>query len=219
MGTGVKASEWRAGAKIPRPKPAGRGAPSDPARSAQETRRRQLAASLSVRAEPGFSHRPPVSLAWSVEVRLPYEPKAWTKNAEYGYGRDRVWISKDHRTAREHLGALIALAMRGRTVATNKLWLDILVERPNHSSDAINVLDGVADAVKSVIDLDDRWFAVRRLDWTVVPLGGQLYVALGQEHTWAARICSSCGRVLPLDQFGRGRLCRTCATLLRTSRS
>lgn len=75
------------------------------------------------------------------------------------------------------------------------------------------------DAVQEATGLDDRWYSVRRLDWRIVKLNPKIYVGIGQETTEDALACSYCGRVLPLESFGRNaanplgrsRTCRECS--------
>lgn len=184
--------------------------------------RRKSAAARSLRRGSAWMAEEPPELAWKVMVQVPFT-WAFSKNHIYSLNRrGHVHLRDEHVEARDNLTSTLreAMARHGVKVVTNKIWLDILVEKASHRGDAVNVIDGVCDAVKKAVDLDDRWYSIRRLDWEVVPVGGQIYVGLGQEDVPDAQVCSLCGRVLPLDSFtrnrsttnGRSRTCRECGT-------
>ena len=59
----------------------------------------------------------------------------------------------------------------------------------------------MCDAIKKAIKIDDRWFCIRRLDWEIIKTNPKLYVGVGQTSNEDVRICSYCGRILPLDRF------------------
>lgn len=120
-------------------------------------------------------------------------------------------------------GLISALIHEGGEWFDGKVWIDIFVEKPNGRSDAINVVDLVCDAVKVAIDVDDRWFAIRRLDWSIVKIDPRMIVKVSQSVSEHHRACSYCGRILPLTEFGkhasdrrgRGRECKACRSSLR----
>ena len=104
-------------------------------------------------------------------------------------------------------------------IVHNKVWIDILVQKPNHKGDAVNVVDLVCDAVKDAIDrVDDRWFCIRRLDWQIVKGDPRLFVGVGQDSDEDCQVCSYCGQIKPLPEFnaarnqplGVGRECKAC---------
>ena len=86
-----------------------------------------------------------------------------------GWMRGRVYLQEAARAHRETLGWELKAALKGRVFQPRrKVWLDLFVQRADLKSDPINVLDGVADAVKDLVGLDDRWFAIWQLDWDLV---------------------------------------------------
>ncbi len=103
-------------------------------------------------------------------------------------------------------------------IAHNKVWLDILVQKPNHKGDAVNVVDLICDAVKEAVGVDDRWFSIRRLDWEIVKENPRLFVGIGQDSDVDSQVCSYCGQIKPFEEFGQrkrsrlgiGRECREC---------
>ena len=119
---------------------------------------------------------------------------------------------------REQITTELKVALAGRRIAHNKVWIDILVQKPNHKGDAVNVIDLVCDAVKDALPVDDRWFCIRRLDWEICKGDGQLILGVGQDSDTDCQVCSYCGRIKPFTEFnaarhqplGIGRECKEC---------
>lgn len=164
-----------------------------------------------------------LDLAWLVKITVPFQ-WAGSKNATYsirgrGGSKKYLALTKEVVIFRDSLIWELRQALRDQKIARNKLWLEIFVEKSSHRGDAVNFVDTVCDAVKVATGLDDRWFSIRRLDWSVNKNAPKLIIGIGQEHGIEdAQVCSYCGRVLGLDQFGRnrttklgrGRICRDC---------
>ena len=92
-----------------------------------------------------------------------------SKNAQYRLARGRMYLTADAQAARDAIAWNLKARLQGRSFRPGrKVWLDLWVQRSTMRSDPINVLDAVADAVKNIIGIDDRWFAVARLDWMLV---------------------------------------------------
>lgn len=157
-----------------------------------------------------------VNLQWLVKVSVPFSYSA-SKNHIWSYaGRGHVFKRQESRAMEDEIILLLKNALRGKKVFKNKVWLDIYVQKPNHRGDAINVVDLVADAVKKAIEIDDRWFSIRRVDWQIVKENPRMFIGVGQEDAWDAQICSYCGRILPLERFGKSkRECKECTSSKR----
>lgn len=105
----------------------------------------------------------------TVAVTIPYHVSGLSKNAQHAVATRRVVLRADAQAAREALGWELKICLQGRVFhPQHKVWISVFVQRQDMKSDPINVLDAVADAVKEVIGVDDRWFAVDRLDWALV---------------------------------------------------
>ena len=150
-----------------------------------------------------------------VRVAVPCSSARFSKNRMYGLrGRDtmaphenRRFIRSEVRAARDALALEIKHASRDLAWPQRKTYLDILVQLPNHKSDAINVVDVVADAVVAGTGVDDRWFCISRLEWEMKKDKPMLYVGIGQDGLEHQKLCPTCGRVLPLTMFrARGSL-------------
>jgi hypothetical protein len=187
-----------------------------------------------VGAERSDQHRLPISwmsndgpdLEWIIRLAVPFQ-YSLSKNHMFTTTRfGHVALRKESRGIRDEITQLLREAMRKREIKNNKLWIDILVQKPNHKGDAINVLDLVCDAIKDATGVDDRWYSIRRLDWQIVKTNPMMFIGIGQELCVGSIACSSCGEILPLNQFNKNkaskvgvtRNCRECLKLMRKER-
>lgn len=152
-------------------------------------------------------------------LRLSYPfDSNFSKNAIWGLGKrgGHVYIRKEVNALKEQ----IAWDIKNSEMewVHDKVWLDIYVQKPNPRFDAVNVIDTICDAVKIGMDIDDKWFSIRRLDWQVIKEDPRIYIGIGQEGDVEKQICSYCGRILKEDYFGKnrslkrgiGRECKDC---------
>ncbi len=161
-------------------------------------------------------------LVWLHRVAIPF---SWSgsKNHIYARGRKAVYLREGARAFRTQLATMIKASIRNNPIVQNKVWIDILVQKPNQKGDAINFLDLICDAVKDAIGVDDRWYCIRRLDWQIVKNDPKIFVGIGQEAVEASQVCSHCGRILPLASFwkcpssprGHSGACKECLTKKR----
>lgn len=162
-------------------------------------------------------------LAWIIRVNEPFSFNL-SKNAIWrNNGRGHVYMRKEARVARTRLTESVREAAKNIDVKQRKLWIDIFVQMPNHRGDATNVVDTVCDAIKDAVGIDDRWFAIRKLDWQIVKDDPRIFVGIGQEDGPEIQACSLCGQLLPFSAFtkhkraknGIGRECKGCRRNLR----
>ena len=145
----------------------------------------------------------------------------YSKNAIYSLnGRGHVYIRDEVRALKNNLIEQIKLS--GVKWRVNKVYLDILVQKPDMRGDAINVIDTIADAVKKGIDLDDNWFCIRRLDWEIVKINPKIFIGISQRN-YDEYPCSYCGKFLSFDCFTKNRNSRfginsECRDCLRDAR-
>ncbi len=169
----------------------------------------------------------PAGLAWHVRFAIPFSYLA-SKNAIYRTtGDGHVFVRREARAFRDELTLLVKGMCQTHNVVQAKVWIDILVQKPNHRGDAINVVDLVADAIKDGLGVDDRWFCIRRLDWQIVKEDPQIIVGIGQAARSHRQVCSHCGLILKLGKFnkkksapmGVDRACVKCRKLGREMKS
>lgn len=166
-------------------------------------------------------------LAWLVRVAVPFTYAA-SKNSIYSTrGAGHVVLRRESKQIRSAVALAIGQAVRDQPLRHNKVWIDVFVQKPDHRGDAVNVVDLVCDGIKDAIPVDDRWYSLRRVDWQVVKHEApMIYIGLGQEACEDAKVCSSCGRVLPFSAFwankahrtGRARNCKDCCRSPRRAR-
>lgn len=145
-------------------------------------------------------------MAWSLRIRVPFS-YALSKNAVWSMaqGGGHVFMRKKASQARSVVRDTLASALSESGIAPveAKVFIDIFVQKPNHKGDAINVIDSVCDGIKDALGVDDRWFSIRGLDWEVVKTDPMIIIGVGQEAREHHRVCSACGRIMPLDAFGK----------------
>lgn len=118
----------------------------------------------------------------TIWVEIPYN-KFLLKNQMFGFNHKfgSKFLKKEAKVAREQLTLMIKGDLRSRNFRPGqKVWLDILVAKERHIGDAINFLDAVADCVKVAIDVDDRYFSVRRIDWIIDKEKPRVIVGISQ---------------------------------------
>ncbi|MBN2132226.1 MAG: hypothetical protein JW741_22185 [Sedimentisphaerales bacterium] len=158
------------------------------------------------------------NLLWNVRIAIPFSYAA-SKNHIYTMrATGHLALRRKARKMREAIIFALRGGLHGRHVVHNKVWLDILVQKPNHKGDAVNVVDLVCDSVKEAVGIDDRWFSIRRLDWQIVKKTPRLFIGVGQDSDMDCQVCSYCGLIKPLAEFNRckhsplgvGRECKDC---------
>ncbi len=169
--------------------------------------------------------RPPVDYVWASYFSTPYSAassknRRWTNNGHGG-----VFLSAEVRSYQDELIRRISGIDR-TWIKMNKVWISLFVQKPNHKSDAINVVDTICDAVKKAIDLDDRWFCIDRLDWEIAKKDPKIFIKIGQEAVPDQIVCSHCGRLQSPEFFtkskngplGRSRSCMDCSRTVDKAR-
>lgn len=159
-----------------------------------------------------------------IALKIPFDIN-FSKNALWrGIGRGHVFIRKEVKDVKNNLIAEITKFMKegNITFKQNKVYVSLYVAKPNARSDAINLIDSIMDSIKEAIGVDDRWFCIERLDWTIVKENPFIFVSIGQKDE-ELQVCSYCGRLLPFSNFGIksntkqgiSRECKQCLSLAR----
>lgn len=116
-----------------------------------------------------------------------------------------VFLRQEAKRTRAEITHLIKEQLSGERFYKGKVWVDIFVQKPSYRSDAINVIDSVCDAIKVAIGVDDTWFCIGKLDWEIAKKEPKLFLHVWQDISEDHFICPSCGRVLPISTYSRGR--------------
>lgn len=195
------------------------------AKTREAARKKRPAAMSAVRAagkalsdSTGLAFETPrPDLLWVARFRVPF---SWSASKNHIYGISGHHVHK--RAASRQMSDAIALAtrsaLRGFSVVQNKLWVGLHVEKPNQRGDGINVVDLVCDGIKVGAGVDDRWFCLSFLDWSINKRDPHILIQIGQESEENVQACSHCGRLLTFDHFGKksntkhgiDRACREC---------
>lgn len=143
-----------------------------------------------------------------------------SKNSRNNVARSRVYTPKEVKEVQDNITRLFSEL--DREWFDTKTWLGIHVQMATRKSDAINVLETVADGVKKGIGIDDKWFSIDNLDWQLLPTNPEVTIQIWQEADEHERVCPTCLEILPLTRgdFGvsvkgwRGfaGVCRPCAS-------
>jgi hypothetical protein len=142
-------------------------------------------------------------LVWLARTSVPFSWRG-SKNAIWSTNsHGHVYARREATEVRRAITHAIAYVIKGQRVAHNKLWIDLLVQKTNHKGDAVNFVDLVCDGIKDALDLDDRWYAIRRLDWQIVKIDPRIFIGIGQESDEDMNACSACGRIQPLTAYGK----------------
>lgn len=170
------------------------------------------------------SSAPPMpDMAWYRRVSVPF---SWAGSKNHIFStraNGHVFMRQESSYMRFNLTNAVREALAGVTVANNKLWIDVFVQKPSMRGDAVNFVDMICDAVKDAMLLDDRWFSIRAVDWQIAKNDPMIFVGIGQESITDLQACSSCGRLLTYDKFqknsarlnGVGLNCKECQSLNR----
>jgi hypothetical protein len=154
-----------------------------------------------------------VDLQWQVKIAIPFTYSASKNHLWATNGKGHVYRRSESNALQNLIMYEMKSALGSRKVYRNKIWIDIFVQKPNHRGDAINVIDLVADALKEALGVDDRWFSIRRVDWQIVKENPRMFIGVGQQDLFDAKICSYCGRILPEEMFGKTkRECKECTS-------
>lgn len=164
---------------------------------------------------------------WEVFVAVPYSLNASKNRRWSNTGQGHVFLGSAVRKYEAELIRTISRAMSGVAVRQSKLWISIFVQKENHRSDAINVIDTICDALKKAVGLDDRWFCLDRVDWEIVKNDKpMIFLRIAQADVGDKIACSHCGLIKPLDHFprnksmpfGRNRSCLACSRIIDAAR-
>ena len=91
-----------------------------------------------------------------------------SKNARWKATKTgRRFLNPEVRVLQEDLINQIKKLSEGLEWEQSKVWIGIHVQMPTRRSDAINVIDTIADCIKHGIGVDDKWFSIAQLDWEI----------------------------------------------------
>lgn len=138
-----------------------------------------------------------INFVWKITLAYPFSFALSKNSAIRSTGGGRFYKRDDVRKAQSDMVLIIRNSIKklGVKPAKSKVWVKIHVEKPSMKGDAINVIDTICDAIKYAIDVDDNWFCIERLDWSIVKKDPHVLIEIGQEYFSDQWPCQSCGFV------------------------
>ena len=97
------------------------------------------------------------------KITIPYDT-ALSKNVMHGYGRGKVYVNKATQAAMDAISYLIRPQCYGYKWTDEKIYVRIMVYRPDNETDPANFVDAICDGIKVGIGRDDNIYAVS-VDW------------------------------------------------------
>lgn len=114
-----------------------------------------------------------------LEIVAPYNT-ALSKNRMKGQVRGKTYLTTGYRRARQAIiNLLFAQGAVCQMFTNQKTLIEIIVARPNMRADPANFIDGILDAIKAVIPVDDRWYAIN-LDWFIDKQNPRIIIRITQ---------------------------------------
>ena len=149
-----------------------------------------------------------------IKINLPYS-NLLSKNriisvgrGRSSFGKSRVWVNNDVEDMRQIITLMIKKLITTQWYQS-KVYLTIIVGKPHHRGDAVNVIDNLCDCVKHAIGIDDKWFSIAKLDWFVTNKP-YVYLEIQQPITEDCIICSGCKSITPFSEMKTKNLCKKC---------
>ena len=104
---------------------------------------------------------------------------ALSKNQRFTIGRSRVYKNAKATAAENTLFHELRLLKKTKWYQ-NKIYMDVVVFKPRVDVDAVNFVDAIADVLKRVILVDDRYFSIKSWDWHLDRIDPRIIVKVYQ---------------------------------------
>lgn len=119
-------------------------------------------------------------------ITCTYSP-ALSKNARLKRSfRGRLYIAAPAKAAEARLERELKTALKDIKFYQNKVFLDIYVVKTRVNSDALNFIDALADCLKRVIMVDDRYYGIKGLDYELNKAAPKIVLKLYQPDRFNA---------------------------------
>ena len=145
------------------------------------------------------SECPPAVSGINAKFWIPWR-NGLSKNAMWEVVGKRIKLTDEAATTKDIIAYEVALATKGQAARQEKLWLSIFVAKPRECADAVNVIDVLCDGIEKGTGLNDRFFAIRRLDWVVDADRPRVEVEMSQLIVEAVGTSEVGGSLAPVEQ-------------------
>ena len=112
------------------------------------------------------------------KITIPYNI-ALSKNAMHGLGGGKLYLNPETKAEMDAIAYLIRPPFYGYTFTDAKIYVRIMVYRPDMRGDAQNFVDAICDGIKVGIGRDDNVFAVS-VDWELDPDNPRIEIEVEQ---------------------------------------
>lgn len=142
-----------------------------------------------------------INLINYIQVELPYS--SFLSKNKMGFARRGNMIAHYKLKETCELQDQIVLLIQSQKpkFVQGKVWVEILVQKPQLRGDAANYVDRICDAIQTAIGINDSWFSLKMVDWQIVRKDPKIVIGIGQEMTEEMKGCTMCGRVLPINPY------------------
>jgi len=112
------------------------------------------------------------------KITIPYNT-ILSKNRMWRHGRGRTYINP---ATKAEIGA-IAMMLKAKRIHWNigKLFVNVVVYRPDMRADPVNFLDAILDGVKVATGVDDRYYS-GSWDWQLDKEKPRIEITVWQEE-------------------------------------
>ena len=98
-----------------------------------------------------------------IELKIPYTPEIG-KNKMKGFAHGHYYTKPSYKNAVKSISELVWGASGKLKWRKEKIWVTIFLQKPMLRCDVANLVDGIFDAVKVGIGIDDCYFSLVA-DW------------------------------------------------------
>lgn len=142
-----------------------------------------------------------IKLKKYIQIEIPFS--VFLSKNKIGYGKFGYFKLRETCDLQDYITIVIKSEMKKKKIkfTTGKVWIDLVIQKPQVRGDAINYIDRICDAIQPAIGINDYWFSIKRLDWQVVYKDPKIIIGIGQDFNEKMKGCSMCGRVLLVNPY------------------
>ena len=136
-----------------------------------------------------------------IQIELPFS--SYLSKNKYGYANTNGVFRHYTLPETSALQTQIAYLIKAKrpNFVQRKVWVEMVIQKPQLRGDAINYVDRICDAIQKAIGINDSWFSLRKVDWQIIRKDPKIIIGIGQEGLEPMKGCTMCGRVLQIDPY------------------
>lgn len=98
-----------------------------------------------------------------IEIEIPYTPELG-KNKMKGFANGHYYTTKAYKDACKSLSDIVWAEAKSYQWRKDKIWVEIFLQKERNNSDVANFVDGIFDAIKVGLGIDDCYYSLKA-DW------------------------------------------------------